>query len=402
MSRIHDALRRGRSPAGSSPAGRTANADAVLTALGYRSDRPRRRNAGLLLGTIVFALAAVGIWWMVPGAVSSKAPAPPRTTPRQDLASKSSTPHETGRKGAGSALPSTKPVVTKPSEAKPVESKPSEARQVKTKPPETRVAERLPASAAREGPTLARGPVAQRAVPAPPKEVPASPKTGAVTPKAPAAAEPESAASGSRPPKADDLRLALYYQRAGDFEQALVHYKAVLQRDELNVDAHNNLGNLYMGKGLFEEAAREFRHVVAIEPRYVTAHVNLSAALYQLRRYDESAAEARTAIHLDARNGDAFVNLALSQAASGQPGEARASLTRALEIDKHNAAAHYNLALQYEKAGEVALALDHYRAFLQYAAPEQAGYAADVRSRVRALESKRDPGTPNREPRNDL
>ena len=57
-------------------------------------------------------------------------------------------------------------------------------------------------------------------------------------------------------------------------------------------------------------------------------------------------------------------------------------------IDKQNAAAHYNLALQYEKGGEAALALDHYRAFLQYAGPEQAAYAADVRFRVQTLEHK--------------
>jgi Flp pilus assembly protein TadD len=143
-----------------------------------------------------------------------------------------------------------------------------------------------------------------------------------------------------------------------------------------------------MTKALYEDAAREFRRVEAIEPKYVTAHVNLSAALYQLKRYDESSAEARAAIRLDGHNSDAYVNLALAQAAAGQPSDARSSLTRALEIDKHNAPAHYNLALQYEKAGEVALALDHYRAFLQYAGPEQSAYAADVRARVQALEHK--------------
>ena len=90
-----------------------------------------------------------------------------------------------------------------------------------------------------------------------------------------------------------------------DFELALVHYKAVLQRDELNVEAHNNVGNLYMSKSLYDDAVREFRRVVAIEPRYVTAHVNLSAALYQMKKYDEAAVEARAAIRLDARNDDA-------------------------------------------------------------------------------------------------
>jgi Tfp pilus assembly protein PilF len=187
-------------------------------------------------------------------------------------------------------------------------------------------------------------------------------------------------------PKTDEFKLALYYQRTGDFELALVHYKTVLQRDEMNADAHNNVGNLYMSKALYEDAAREFRRVVAIEPKFVMARVNLSAALYRLKRYDESAAEARAALRLDTRNADAYVNLALAQAAGGQLSDARASLVRALEIDKHHAAAHYNLAVQYEKAGELALALDHYRAFLQYAGPEQAGYAADVRVRVQALE----------------
>jgi Tfp pilus assembly protein PilF len=108
-----------------------------------------------------------------------------------------------------------------------------------------------------------------------------------------------------------------------------------------------------------------------------------------MKRYDESAAEARAALALEPRSQDAYVNLALAQAASGQTGDARASLTRALEIDKHNAAAHYNLALEYEQAGEVALAIDHYREFLKYAGPDQAAYAAEVRSRVQALEGKK-------------
>jgi Tfp pilus assembly protein PilF len=346
----------------------------VLTTLGSRSDRERRSNTGLLLGMIVVGLLAAGIWWMLPRAGSPKTPAAQPATAGQAALPKPPTPRGIGAKEPARPAPVTKAV----------ESQPTVARPVEPRPPETGLAERLPTNAAREGTALTRSSVPAKAVPVPPEGPPVT--------------EPKSASGGTARPNTDDFRLALYYQRAGNFELALVHYTAVLQRDELNVDAHNNLGNLYLSKGLFDDAAREFRRVIAVEPVHVTAHVNLSAVLYQLKRYDEAAAEARTAIRLDARNGDAFVNLALSQTASGQPGEARASLTHALEIDRHNAAAHYNLALQYEKAGEVALALDHYRAFLQYAAPEQAGYAADVRSRVRALESKREPGTSNREP----
>ena len=73
----------------------------------------------------------------------------------------------------------------------------------------------------------------------------------------------------------DEFQLALYYQRSGDFEQAMLHYKAALARDEMNIEAHNNLGHLYLGRGLFDEAAREFQRVVAIDPKYTTAHINL-------------------------------------------------------------------------------------------------------------------------------
>ena len=33
-----------------------------------------------------------------------------------------------------------------------------------------------------------------------------------------------------------------------------MHYRAVLQRDELNVEAHNNLGLSYLNKGLLDDA----------------------------------------------------------------------------------------------------------------------------------------------------
>jgi Tfp pilus assembly protein PilF len=352
VSRIHDALRLGRAPAPPSAGGRTAHADAVLAALGYRPGRPRRPNAGVVLGIVVFATAAVAVWYMLPATVAPRPPAAPK-----QMAAKAALPKPGATQAAPVAMPEVRP-------RPPIHPAPPEVSEAQTPSAPKPAPVTIPVKGS---PIVARRP-----------DTSARP----VAPKPPVTAAQEPAV------KTDEFALALYYQRTGDFEQALVHYKAVLQRDEMNADAHNNVGNLYMSKALYEDATREFRRVVAIEPKYVTGHVNLSAALYQLKRYDEAAAEARAAIRLDARNGDAYVNLALAQAASGQTSDALSSLTRALEIDRHSAAAHYNLALQFEKAGEVALALDHYRAFLQYAGPEQAGYAADVRSRMQALEHK--------------
>ena len=65
------------------------------------------------------------------------------------------------------------------------------------------------------------------------------------------------------------------YQRLGDFENALINYRQVLQRDDLNVEAHNNLGLLYRDKGLYDDAIQHFQRAIAINPAYARARNNL-------------------------------------------------------------------------------------------------------------------------------
>ena len=61
------------------------------------------------------------------------------------------------------------------------------------------------------------------------------------------------------------LRLALYYHRAGDFDRAQAHYRALLDRDELDPQAHNNLGLLFRDRGMLDQAVREFRRALIID-----------------------------------------------------------------------------------------------------------------------------------------
>ena len=86
---------------------------------------------------------------------------------------------------------------------------------------------------------------------------------------------------------------AVYYHRAGDFANALQHYRAVLDRNELNAQAHNNLGLLYQEKHLLVESARELQRAALIEPRNAGTHNNYGVTLLMLGRLDESAAEFR-------------------------------------------------------------------------------------------------------------
>jgi Tfp pilus assembly protein PilF len=230
---------------------------------------------------------------------------------------------------------------------------------------------------------------APAASPAPAVEPPATGRSTAgpaftgAPPLAPAAAVTRKPAA-----ETDHFKLALYYQRVGDFENALIHYRAVLAENELNAEAHNNLGVLYQSKGLLGEAVGEFQRATFIDPRYEKAHNNLGVALLRSGKTDAAATEFRSIIARDSRNVEALTNLSLALKAAGRPEEARETLQHVLTLNGRYAQAHYNLALIYEERGESQRAVEHYEQFLANAGSENASLSVDVRARVQVLRAR--------------
>jgi Tfp pilus assembly protein PilF len=181
------------------------------------------------------------------------------------------------------------------------------------------------------------------------------------------------------------FRRALYHHRSGDLVAAESDYRALLARNELDPQVHNNLGLLYRDKGQLGDSIREFQRALVIHPEYGTARNNLGVVLMGAARLDEAAAEFRRVLAEDPRNADAAVNLALVDKAGGRPELAKESLLRALTIDPDNAPAHFNLAALYEQSGDDARAIEHYRRFLASAGAEHASRTPDARARLEAL-----------------
>ncbi|MDO8835247.1 MAG: tetratricopeptide repeat protein [Vicinamibacterales bacterium] len=186
----------------------------------------------------------------------------------------------------------------------------------------------------------------------------------------------------------DHWKLALYYHRNGDFENALVQYRAVLETNELNAEAQNNLGLLYLDKHLYDEATQAFRRATFIDPRYFKAHNNLGIALLKSGNVDAAVSEFRWIVAQDARNLEALTNLALALKAGSRLEESREILQRAITTNARYAPAHYNLALVYEESGDLMRAIQHYETFLSVNTTENAGLAAEVRARVQTLKAK--------------
>ena len=285
-------------------------------------------------------------------------------------------PSQSTRPPSQHAAPATAAVLPEP----PPAQTPDPAEAPRTFPPN-------PANKAEQG-ALPAIPRAAGALPAPaqtPRQA-AAPSAGAgvVVRNAPGSPAPAPRPAG----ETDHFKLALYYQRVGDFENALIHYRAVLAADELNAEAHNNLGVLYQGKNLYDEAIHEFQRATYIDPRYDKAHNNLGVALLRSGKTDAAIAEFRTVVARDARNVEALTNLALAQKAAGRAEEARELLQRVLTINGRYAQAHYNLALVYEERAEWQRAIEHFEQFLSNAGPESAALTVDVRTRVQTLRAK--------------
>jgi Tfp pilus assembly protein PilF len=357
LSQLLDSLRPGRQPKPAQMARRTAQGDAVLATFGYkpvRAQQARSRSRLALMLVLGGAIAAGWVGWNVVG--RPEAPIPAGAASVEARGSAQAPPH----------------LVSVPKGELPLPTLPIPAPSA-----ETHVALAQPASST----TLA----------------PVTPPSASLPRQAPIAEARAAAAPLGRPSvtvpgeptvppaQSHDLDLAIYYHRTGDFENALQHYRALLRKNELDAQAHNNLGLLYQERNLLDESARELQRAIVIEPRNAGTHNNYGVTLLKLGRADEAQAEFAAALKLSPRSVDAIVNLALAQRDARRPDTARETLLRALSIEPRNAAAHYNLAQLYDQTNQAASAVDHYGRFLENAGAEYASLIAAVRVRIEVL-----------------
>lgn len=341
MSQIFDSLRRSRKSDTRSTPSRTARGDAVLTTLGYAPPVPRRRYRPVVVGVALILVTAATAWMAWRAYLDLDA-----------------TPAASARVlSPGMPKPAPPPARPMTPPALPAAAKPS---------PEDADAPAQTAEVSNVGRRVARAD-SRRAVRDPGSELPSDPGP-----------------TVSRPP-ASDLELALYYHRTGDYPKALQRYQALLQQNELNAQAHNNLGLLYQQRNLLQESARELQRAVVLEPRNAGTRNNYGVTLLMLGQVDHAAAEFQTALWLEPQNLDALINLSLVQRRTGQLDTAKETLLHVLNVAPSNAPAHYNLGQLYDDTNERARAVEHYRLFLDNAGADHADRAALVRARIAAL-----------------
>ena len=108
-----------------------------------------------------------------------------------------------------------------------------------------------------------------------------------------------------------------------------------------------------------------FEQVVAFAPDFSPARFNLGMGYADRKDYARAAVQLEEAERLVPGKPEALNNLGNCYFELGKMDAARASWTRALDTDSGNAKASYNLGMLAERVGDRALALDHYRRYLE-------------------------------------
>ncbi|MFI5252215.1 MAG: tetratricopeptide repeat protein [Bacteroidota bacterium] len=93
-------------------------------------------------------------------------------------------------------------------------------------------------------------------------------------------------------------------------ERAEQYYRKVLGLDSLNLNAYNNLGDIYAASGDLEKALDYYEKTILINPKFVYGYANLGKIYLHLGDYYKAASYLNQTILLDSTSTDAYQNLA--------------------------------------------------------------------------------------------
>ncbi|MGA3284891.1 MAG: tetratricopeptide repeat protein [Verrucomicrobiota bacterium] len=159
--------------------------------------------------------------------------------------------------------------------------------------------------------------------------------------------------------------LGLAYHRAGQPADAVVAYQRALKFDRDLVEAHYNLGCLWLEQNKPDAARTEFTAYTLRRSNAPEGWLKLGLA--QLRGHELAAAEKSfsTALYLNPNNAEALNGLGLAQIQRDRPREAAQDFSAAVKAHPDYAPAILNLAtVAQEYLRDNKLALQYYRAYL--------------------------------------
>jgi tetratricopeptide (TPR) repeat protein len=137
---------------------------------------------------------------------------------------------------------------------------------------------------------------------------------------------------------------ATAHHQAGQLEDAVAAYRAVIGLDPRVAAAHVNLAVALAGLGQTKDAAAAFRQAIAIDPKDSKSQYNLGLAEQSLGHLQAAEQAFLTSLDLDPAHAKAHAALGVIRLGMGRPAEAETACRAALALAPDDADAQANFA----------------------------------------------------------
>jgi len=169
----------------------------------------------------------------------------------------------------------------------------------------------------------------------------------------------------NRPQGTDYYIQARAAYRAGQTDQAIRLLELTLAANPSHRMAHEMLGDAYRAKGDYERALVQYRAAAKLDPYSAITQYDLGVAAQILNHLEEAAAAYLRALQLNPKDVKSNMNLGLVYLALGQKDDAIKYLRRATQFDPNYALAWCNLGVALDSTGRLNEAESVYRKSLE-------------------------------------
>jgi tetratricopeptide (TPR) repeat protein len=151
----------------------------------------------------------------------------------------------------------------------------------------------------------------------------------------------------------DLMKEAVAAQQAGNFEQAIRNYRALLEKYPAIAEIHSNLGAALAGEGRYADAIAEYQRALRIKPDPQVA-LNLALAYYKTGQLPLAVNELNRIHREQPKNLQVVTRLADCHLRLGQNKEVIDLLTPVRGADPENATFNYLLGTALVRDGQTA------------------------------------------------
>jgi len=171
------------------------------------------------------------------------------------------------------------------------------------------------------------------------------------------------------PPKArQEYITATNLASNGDFVSAINHYNNALKIFPDYLDAHNDLGVVFLKLKRIDEASEQFEAAVQISPKAFNPRLNLGIILLGKRKYPEAVDQLTQCVSIDSSQASGHLYLGIASLGQDDLSQAKRELTSALDIGGEKfSAGHYYMAYVLLKSGDRPGAIKELETFLTVA-----------------------------------